>query len=96
MAIESDILKVGKAVPRADALDKVTGKVKYATDYYGRELVWAGVKRAGVPHARLKDINIESARSLPCVMAVLTYKDIRAQTGRELSERTNRSWQTTR
>lgn len=77
MVIESDILKVGKAVPRADALDKVTGKVKYAADYYGRELVWAGVKRAGVPHARLKDININSARSLPGVMAVLTYKDIR-------------------
>lgn len=41
--------------------------------------IWdgAGARRAGVPHARIKNINIESARSLPGVIAVLTCKDIR-------------------
>lgn len=75
--IEKGILKIGKATPRPDARNKVTGEEKYAADYYGQNLVWAGARRAGVPHARIKNINIESARSLPGVIAVLTCKDIR-------------------
>jgi CO/xanthine dehydrogenase Mo-binding subunit len=76
-AVKNDILKVGKAVPRADAYGKVTGEEKYACDYYGPDLVWAGVKRAGVPHARIRRINIESARTLPGVVSVLTHHDVR-------------------
>lgn len=75
--IKNTILKIGKAIPRPDAWSKVTGQEKYAADYYGDNLVWTGAKRAGVPHARIKNINIESARNIPGVIAVLTYKDIR-------------------
>jgi CO/xanthine dehydrogenase Mo-binding subunit len=76
MAVKNDILKVGKAAPRADAYGKVTGEEKYASDYYGRDLVWAGVKRAGMPHARIRRINIESARALPGVVSILTHHDV--------------------
>jgi len=74
--IKNIILKIGKAIPRPDAWSKVTGQETYAADYYGDNLVWAGAKRAGVPHARIKNINIERARNIPGVIAVLTYKDI--------------------
>jgi CO/xanthine dehydrogenase Mo-binding subunit len=59
-----------------DALSKVTGQEKYAADYYSPNFVWAGVKRAGVPHARLKSIAVEAARKLPGVLCVLTHKDV--------------------
>jgi CO/xanthine dehydrogenase Mo-binding subunit len=72
----NQIPSIGRSFPRQDALDKVTGREKYAVDYYGRDLVWAGIKRAGIPHARLKGIEIDSAKNLPGVLAVLTHKDV--------------------
>jgi len=75
--IKNDILKIGKSILRPDAWSKVKGQEKYAADYYGDNLVWTGAKRAGVPHARIRAINTESARNIPGVIAVLTYKDIR-------------------
>jgi CO/xanthine dehydrogenase Mo-binding subunit len=69
-------LEIGKIVPRMDAYGKVTGQEKYAADYYGENLVWAGVKRAGIPHGRIKSIHIDEARALPGVISVLTHKDV--------------------
>ncbi|MBI4963564.1 MAG: xanthine dehydrogenase family protein molybdopterin-binding subunit [Desulfomonile tiedjei] len=67
---------IGTPLPRVDAYEKVTGTTKYAADYYGRDMVWAGVKRAGVPHGILKSIDAESARQLSGVICVLTHKDV--------------------
>ncbi len=67
---------IGKTAHRADAYAKVTGREKYAADYYDGEFLWAGVKRAGVPHAALTGIHAEDARALPGVIAVLTHHDI--------------------
>ena len=77
MTFKTESLRVGKTIPRVDALSKVTGQEKYATDHYGQDLVWAGVKRAGVPHARIKGINTKAARNHPGVLGVLTHKDVR-------------------
>jgi CO/xanthine dehydrogenase Mo-binding subunit len=76
MPVEDGILEIGRSVPRADARSKVSGEEKYAADYYGPNLVWAGVKRAGVAHGRLKSIDIEAAGELSGVLTVLTHKDI--------------------
>jgi len=69
-------LSIGARTPRFDAYEKVTGKTKYAADFYAPDAVWAGVKRAGVAHARLKSIDAEEARALPGVVCILTYKDV--------------------
>jgi CO/xanthine dehydrogenase Mo-binding subunit len=69
-------LAVGTSVPRFDAYAKVTGAEKFAADYYAENMVWAGVKRAGVPHARLKLIDTSIAETLPGVLRVLTHRDI--------------------
>ncbi len=63
-------------MPRADAAAKVTGEEKFAVDYYGDDLAWAGVKRAGVPHGRLVKVETAAALALPGVLAVLTGADV--------------------
>ncbi|MFH1115067.1 MAG: xanthine dehydrogenase family protein molybdopterin-binding subunit [Pseudomonadota bacterium] len=68
---------IGVSVQRADAYDKVTGREKYASDYYGEDLAWCGVKRAGIPHAVLGQIHTKEAAAVPGVLAVLTHSDVR-------------------
>lgn len=69
--------KIGKTIPRFDAVTKVIGQEKYAADYYSDDFLWAGVKRAGVPHARMKSIHAEKAGEIPGVVAVLTCRDVK-------------------
>lgn len=70
------IPEIGKPVPRADAAAKVTGAERYAVDYYGNNLVWTGVRRAGVAHGRIRLIDTATALQLPGVVAVLTGRDV--------------------
>ena len=70
------ILSIGTSAPRVDAYDKVTGRVEYASDYYGNNVVWAGVKRAGVPHARLKTIDSSRAEKHPGFICMLTHENV--------------------
>jgi CO/xanthine dehydrogenase Mo-binding subunit len=70
-------LSIGISVPRADAHEKVTGRTRYAADYYGENPVWLGVKRAGIPHARLIRIDATRAEQLPGVIRVLTHEHVR-------------------
>lgn len=69
-------LEVGCPAPRFDARAKVTGEEKYAIDYYPENLLWAGAKRAGIPHGKIVSIDTSDAESLPGVFAVLTRKDV--------------------
>ncbi len=69
-------MKIGEAAPRLDAWSKVTGRERYAADYYAPDFLWAGAKRAGVPHGRLRGIDLAAAKNLPGVFAVLTHADV--------------------
>jgi CO/xanthine dehydrogenase Mo-binding subunit len=62
---------------RFDAPGKVTGAEKYAADFYAPHMVWAGVKRAGSPHGRLRGIECREAETLPGVLKVLTHRDVK-------------------
>jgi len=66
----------GRPFPRQDAPSKALGAEKYAVDHYGEGLLWAGVKRAGVPHARLLSVRVAAAKQEPGVAAVLTAGDV--------------------
>ena len=70
------VFQVGEAMIRPDALTKVTGTEKYAVDGYAPGFMWAGVKRAGVPHARIRGIATHAALEVPGVQAVLTAADV--------------------
>jgi len=61
-------LEIGRAAPRFDAYAKLTGKEKYASDFYAPDMLWAGVKRAGVPHARIRWIKTDDAIRIPGVL----------------------------
>ncbi|HZD58675.1 MAG TPA: molybdopterin cofactor-binding domain-containing protein, partial [Anaerolineales bacterium] len=67
---------VGTVQIRPDAVGKVTGEAKFTDDIRFEGMLFARVKRAGVPHAILRRIDVEKARALPGVMAVLTAADI--------------------
>jgi xanthine dehydrogenase molybdenum-binding subunit len=67
---------IGNSYIRPDALDKVIGRTKFTDDLKFEDMVHARVKRAGVPHAIVKRLDIEKARQLPGVLAVLTAEDI--------------------
>lgn len=67
---------IGNSYIRPDALDKVIGRTKFTDDLKFEDMLHARVKRAGVPHAIVKRLDIEKARQLPGVLAVLTAEDI--------------------
>ncbi|WP_102275644.1 xanthine dehydrogenase family protein molybdopterin-binding subunit [Cytobacillus massiliigabonensis] len=67
---------VGKRVKRMDGPEKVTGELKYMTDYHFENMVWGKVLRAKYPYAKIHSIQTEKARQLPGVICVLTHEDI--------------------
>ncbi len=79
---------IGENSPRIDAHDKVTGTALYADDIqFGNALLYARIKRSPHPHALIKKINIEKARLLPGVRAVVTGEDFPGYIGLYLQDR---------
>lgn len=66
----------GNSHPRPDAIAKVTGTAIYTDDIHFEGMLHARVKRAMVPAAVVKSLDVEAARNLPGVVAVLTAADI--------------------
>src|SRR5215207_6165790 len=67
---------VGHTHLRPDGIEKVTGKAIYTDDLVFDGMLYAKARRAMVPHAFLKSLDISKARALPGVVAVLTAEDI--------------------
>jgi len=67
--------EIGISWPRDDAFSKVTGREKFAADFYGEHFLWGGVKRSHIPHARLIGVNVEPALKIAGVRAALTGRD---------------------
>jgi len=73
-AIDSQI--IGRVQIRPDAVEKVTGEAIFTDDLQFEKMLFAAVKRAGVPHAIVKKIDVSQARAVPGVVSVLTSDDI--------------------
>ncbi len=67
---------VGTVRPRADAEAKVTGTAVYTDDIQFEGMLHARVKRAMVPSAMVRKLDVSAAKALPGVAAVLTAADI--------------------
>jgi CO/xanthine dehydrogenase Mo-binding subunit len=67
---------IGKATPRKDAVEIVTGKVKYIDDLELPRMLHGKVLRSPYPHALIKNINTTGAEKSRGVKAVLTYKNV--------------------
>jgi len=70
---------IGKQQVRPDALGKVTGGAMFTDDLSFAGMLQARVKRAGVPHAFVKRIDVSKVARLPGVVAVLTAADLLAE-----------------
>ncbi len=67
---------VGTLQIRPEAVKKVTGQALYTDDLKFEGMLHGRAKRAGIPHGRLVQLNVEKARALPGVVAVMTAEDI--------------------
>ena len=68
-------------VQRTDGKLKVMGKLAYGADYPQEGFLHGKILRSPHPHALIKSIQIEKARELPGVVAVLTAKDVPGRNG---------------
>ncbi|HEY7030313.1 MAG TPA: xanthine dehydrogenase family protein molybdopterin-binding subunit [Thermomicrobiales bacterium] len=67
---------IGAALPRPDALGKVTGATQYPGDLIRPGMLHLKVVFAGRPHARIRGIDPTAALAQPGVVAVLTAADV--------------------
>ena len=75
-AVTEDYRIIGKAMPRQDALDIVTGKAKFIDDIRQPNMLYGKVLRSPFAHALIKRIDSRRAESLPGVRAVLTHDNV--------------------
>lgn len=72
---------------RVEGRDKVTGAARYAADITRPGMLHAAFAGSPYPHARVVSVEVESARRVPGVRAVLTGADVRpARFGRRLQD----------
>lgn len=74
---KSPALKVvGKALPRVDGEEKVTGRAVYTSDLQFPGMAFGKILRSPYAHARLLKVDTEKAERLSGVVAVLSRDDI--------------------
>lgn len=73
---EGDLSVIGRAVKRPEAIEKVTGEAIFSDDISFPGMLFGATLRAGIPHGRVKSLDILEAEKLPGVQAVLTAADI--------------------
>lgn len=61
---------------RQEAVEKVTGRLKYADDIVTDHMVYGKILFAAEPHARLTGLSITEAQSMSGVVGIITAKDI--------------------
>jgi CO/xanthine dehydrogenase Mo-binding subunit len=77
---------VGKATPRVEGPEKVTGRARYAADYTLPDMLWGRILRSPYPHARIVRIDTAAARALPGVHAVLSGQEHPYYAGRAIRD----------
>lgn len=80
-AFETGQPALGGDYRRADAVDKVTGRAKYAEDMVVPGLLHGMVLRSPHHHARLLSLDTTLAETMPGVVRVITARDIPGENG---------------
>ena len=79
---------IGKSPLRIDVHEKVTGAAIYTDDIqFGKNLLYARVKRSPHPHALIKKIDTSKAEALPGVKVIVTGKDYPQRIGLYLKDK---------
>jgi len=67
---------LGASIPRLEARDKVAGTARYVDDFVRPNMLHAALVQSPFAHARIRSFNVEKARALPGVRAVVTGADV--------------------
>ena len=67
---------IGKATPRKDATEIVTGSAKFLNDRKFPDMLYGKVLRSPHPHALIKRVDKSKALKLTGVQAILTWEDV--------------------
>lgn len=66
---------LGKAIPRIDGEERVTGKAKYAGDWKKPGMLYARIITSTIPHGKVLEMDLSRAKDLPGVHTILTCLD---------------------
>lgn len=80
-APEVGLSVAGQSVTRTDALQKATGKLMFGADYSQEGFLHGKILRSPHPHALIRSIDLDKAKNLPGVVAVLEAKDVPGRNG---------------
>ncbi|MGH7825981.1 MAG: xanthine dehydrogenase family protein molybdopterin-binding subunit [Candidatus Binatia bacterium] len=67
---------IGTPVERVDGFEMVTGRSVYAVDVRLPGMLWGRILRSPIPHGKILRMNVEKAKRVPGVRAVITGKDV--------------------
>jgi CO/xanthine dehydrogenase Mo-binding subunit len=67
---------VGQRIPRADALEKVTGRARYTADLHHGAMLHAAFVRAPIASGRVTTLDLAPALALPGVRGVLVAAEV--------------------
>lgn len=73
-----DFAVVGRAIPKRDAYEKVTGAARYAADIRLPGMLHAVIVRSPYPHARIQGIDTSAAEAMPGVVKILHHLNVHA------------------
>jgi CO/xanthine dehydrogenase Mo-binding subunit len=71
--------RIGESLKRADAIPKTTGEFAYSSDLYAAGMLWGHTLRSPHAHARIVELDLSDALTVPGVHAVLTHEDVPGQ-----------------
>ncbi len=71
---EADLTHIGRATPRVDGVERVTGGARFTSDVRLPGMLYGAIARCPHAHARLIRVDVSAARALPGVRAVLTHE----------------------
>lgn len=74
--MKEDFKVVGRSVSRLDAMDKVTGRARFAGDLHLDGMLYGKILRSPHPHARVVRIDSRMAEKLPGVKAISSILEV--------------------
>ncbi len=72
---------IGTPTPYLDGVEKVTGKAKFAADFFEAGALVGRILRSSLSHAEIVEVDVSEALALPGVAAVLTGADCKVPFG---------------
>jgi CO/xanthine dehydrogenase Mo-binding subunit len=70
-------MTIGESVPMLDSVARVTGAVEYMVNLRLPNMLVGKIVRSQSPHAKLLNVDVTNALSVPGIVAILTGKDLK-------------------